>query len=67
MKMEKKIKSIISIITISLMLLLTLCSCVDQSGKGKAGDGDSLVATSPAVADICSRLELPLEIGRAHV
>lgn len=52
----------------SLILLTLLCTamlisgCVDQSGKSEGDDNDAprVVATSPAVAEICSKLDIPL-------
>lgn len=52
----------------SLILLTLLCTamlisgCVDQSGKSEGDDHDAprVVATSPAVAEICSKLDIPL-------
>ena len=52
---------------------VSLTACVDQhpDGQGSSTGNTSnsaevrLVATSPAVAQICDKLELDLEIGRA--
>lgn len=47
-----------------LIMTFFLCSCVDQSGgkdtSSKYGENAKLVATSPATAEICSKLKLNL-------
>lgn len=59
-----KLKRIFSVL-IAGSMLMSLSACVDQHPEQDSSDTDSsetlrLIATSPAVADICDRLELDL-------
>ena len=45
------------------VMIVVMAGCVDQNrgeSSGEAGEDLKLVATSPAVADICDKLELEL-------
>lgn len=51
----------VSVLFLSSAMLLSLAGCVDQrQGKVSMKDERRIIATSPAVADICDKLELDL-------
>lgn len=55
----KKIKLIIGVI-FSIFAIFTFVGCVNQKGEVKKDGYEKIIATSPAVIEICDRLNIPL-------
>ena len=60
---SKRVRNLFSLV-LAVVVCMSFSGCVDQhpekSGRATAGDAPRLIATSPAVVDICDKLDLEL-------